>query len=355
MHINSEKPRDFWFNNLNDRVIQECLQVRNINDNFMIIPFIGNNDSIKTLNFQSKTSKKAVIKVKSRYYFVKQIPWYCKNENFLKPAFKFYEYAFRNRLKIPRLVNTKNNKHYSYFNGDFYILTKYVDGFPWIKDTKQAQSLGSNIAKLHNIAFSYTNFNKLKYHKEPVYQSANRFLDIICKVDGSFYERYNWLKNVIENTQKELYRYNDCLCVIHGDFCPSNVIFDKHNNVVALLDFDNLKYENPARDLAETITSFAITEYDNNTSDYKKIINPINMELAEAIITAYFSSLKNPIVKKNIIKNIIPCIKIILIIFFILAHLKKNIIDDKAFDLEVAQLNRLNDYLLKNEKVLCQC
>lgn len=75
MHINSEKPRDFWFNNLNDRVIQECLQARNINDNFMIIPFIGSNDSIKTLNFQSKTSKKAVIKVKSRYYFVKQMPW----------------------------------------------------------------------------------------------------------------------------------------------------------------------------------------------------------------------------------------------------------------------------------------
>ncbi|MGD8779523.1 MAG: sugar phosphate nucleotidyltransferase [Ignavibacteria bacterium] len=54
-------------------------------------------------------------------------------------------------------------------------------------------------------------------------------------VNKSLYKGFKVLKEFIKERIESLYNKND-ICIIHGDFCFSNILYDVNNNVLKLLD-----------------------------------------------------------------------------------------------------------------------
>jgi len=55
--------------------------------------------------------------------------------------------------------------------------------------------------------------------------------------------------------------------VVHGDWHPGNMLFDK-GKIVALLDFDSVKIAQPITDLANAMLQFSIVGYQPNPNDW---------------------------------------------------------------------------------------
>ena len=157
--------------------------------------------------------------------------------------------------------------------------------------------------------------------------------------------RKDFLIKNLKIYNNELNDYKKTCSVVYGDSNPSNYLFDA-SGLKAIVDFDNLKYDNPVRDLAETIISFAIVKYRYNTSSFEKIINPINHEVALSIIDGYKQGLGDEVLFDRISSNLVASIKIMLLLFYSLAFLKDSKYNE-AFNMEILDFDIIRDIIKK--------
>lgn len=331
-----EKPQNYSFNLINRSFIREILLSYGYDKEFTILPFVGTKNKIKTLFFQSKTSSKSVILYEGKtFLFLKEIPWYCADREFINFAYNEQYPQLERVVKIPKLHKNLNNKYYTEINNKYYLLFDFIKGEEWPGEELQAYSVAFNLAQIHKWSF---NKDIVAKYRKSIFMSAKDMIELSKQKSLLFY---------LEESQSELKDYDDITTLVHSDSTPSNYIF-KDNELSAILDFDNLKFDNPVRDLAETIASFAITKYVSNTSSYEKILNPINVNLTNAIVKGYLSGLNDDVLGKAIMNNLKPSIKIILLLFHALSFLKGDNAKTQGFDMNIVNLDKIDEIIKKN-------
>jgi Ser/Thr protein kinase RdoA (MazF antagonist) len=219
----------------------------------------------------------------------------------------------------------------SQYNGSFYVFFEYIEGDEYAQSREQAYSVGAQLAALHNATLR-TSADRFS---ESILDSFNDLAAISNLVDIEKVQ-----KQAAENFHK-IEDYGLYTCVVHGDCNPSNFIFDQAGHVKGIVDFDNVKVDNPIRDIAEAILAFGITRYRNNTSNFENIFNTPNRELCRAILKGYQEHTSDPEMFAKLLPSLTSAIKIIAAEFYVLAFLKKNTLSDPSYSVDGLDLSFL--------------
>lgn len=332
-----EKNINYNFNNLDIPTLKNILMDFGFSKDFLVLPFLGYEEDIKTLFFQSETSNKSIVMYEGKHLFIKEIPWYCSDQNYIEMVYNRAYNAIREcSNKIPFLYKQSlNDQYYTKVNGKFYIVMDYIHSECYDKSKEQAYDVANELAIIHKNFISQKDENFYK----TVYSSSKDMIILAGKKE---------LLEKLEESKTKLTNYDNICTLVYGDSTPSNYLF-KDGRLTGVIDFDNVKYDNPVRDLAETIISFSIVEYVGNTSSYKKIFNPIKVDAATVILEGYKKGLNDDKLFSEIIINLIATIEVLLLLFYSLAFLKNYDSYNEEYNLEVVQLglleNELRQYL----------
>jgi len=176
-------------------------------------------------------------------------------------------------LNILKTYITLDIPNYKYKNFEPLEVGRVFGGYKIIKGTSLKKDIFCNITKQQNIAKQLATFLK-QLHSIPI-EKIN-----INKMTND--DNYSEWKNLFEGIQQKLFKFmskgskdlisrnfNDFLgqdlnfkqTVIHGDFGPSNIIFDPRSKLISgIIDFNEVSIGDPAIDIASLIGPFGYGE-----------------------------------------------------------------------------------------------
>lgn len=146
----------------------------------------------------------------------------------------------KKNIPVPLWIKTSDKKLYVKFHNNITVMFEYINGKgvdanrDHLPTSKQSYEAGSCLGLLANAAMKFKpNFQRSR----TIYSELERAVALenifINKLDdGKVFikqvkEAINFGKRQDENTG-----------LIHNDFRPSNILFDKYNKVVGIIDFD---------------------------------------------------------------------------------------------------------------------
>ncbi len=247
------------------------------NQNFLILLFekklpkdlLGENkiDYIAIKIFKKKTGQVSFYHIVNRYtlYFknsqTKPITLFCNanSRESRQGAFLALRYLWKNNfangnLKCPRpLFYNKRLKAMFYLQGKGDNLYQYIinqkSTFEEIKDIVVLTSKW--LAKLHSLpTLGLINFNSVQSKVSTVLPGPKNFLKGISEKHQQYPKYYQQTKDLFEKINglekkignKEKY-------IIHGDFHPENIVYNKKNNVLTVIDYTDCCLADFMRDL----------------------------------------------------------------------------------------------------------
>jgi homoserine kinase type II len=159
--------------------------------------------------------------------------------------------------------------------GNIYEIFKFVGGSRYTGSAEATIDTGRQLAKFHqyltNFKFEWeplkasfhdstTVRGHLKTVASDIYQSNERKLLRCGEELMSLYNRASVRVNELgfDSWPQQ---------VVHGDWHPGNMLFDK-DKLVAVLDFDSVKIAPPITDLANAMLQFSLVGYQPNPADW---------------------------------------------------------------------------------------
>ena len=159
--------------------------------------------------------------------------------------------------------------------GNIYEIFKFVGGSRYTGSAEATIDTGRQLAKFHqyltNFKFEWeplkasfhdstTVRGHLKTIASDIYQSNERKLHRCGEELMSLYNRASVRVNELgfDSWPQQ---------VVHGDWHPGNMLFDK-DKLVAVLDFDSVKIAPPITDLANAMLQFSLVGYQPNPADW---------------------------------------------------------------------------------------
>jgi hypothetical protein len=140
----------------------------------------------------------------------------------------------------------------------FYIMDKF---------TSHSYSIGVNAFKKFYLEKHYERLNLFQLQLRNNVKLSQILFDDSIYINNKNYKNISLLNSEIENRLIKLYDEND-FCIMHGDFCFNNILYDLKSNIIRLIDArgsfgDSCKgiYGDQKYDLAK-ITHSAIGRYD---------------------------------------------------------------------------------------------
>ncbi len=241
-------------------------------------------------NIISQTSLKCLlIDINWNKYFLKQKPFYSIENQEL--AYDFQNYLSKNTKIITNILKTLDWNNYFQILDNYYFLTKFIEWeyYSW----KLEQSVSSSIAltEIHNRSIYFnTNWN-IKWIKDDL----KSLLNLLLQKNTSNELLQNLIYNIELIINKYQYdNYYDEYLVLHRDFAPYNIVFDKNNNVICVNDFDNCCFWSSLIDLAEMIVTHTVINYAWTTSHMREpISNFFDIKRAEKMIYSYLHNRNN--------------------------------------------------------------
>jgi Ser/Thr protein kinase RdoA (MazF antagonist) len=159
--------------------------------------------------------------------------------------------------------------------GNIYELFKFVGGSRYKGSAEETIDTGRQLAKFHQYLANF------KFEWEPLKASfhdsttVRRHLKTVASDSSLNSERpmqdvgeelmalYNRASVRVNQLGFDLWPQQ----VVHGDWHPGNMLFDK-GKLVAVLDFDSVKIAQPITDLANSMLQFSIVGFHPNPADW---------------------------------------------------------------------------------------
>ncbi len=160
-------------------------------------------------------------------------------------------------------------------HGNIYELFKFVGGSRYNGSTEETLDVGRQLAKFHQYLADF------KFEWEPMKATfhgsttVRGHLKTVASDSSSAAERklqdvgeklmalYNRASVRVNELGFDTWRQQ----IVHGDWHPGNMLFDK-GKMVAVLDFDTVKIAPPVTDLANAMLQFSIVGYHPNPADW---------------------------------------------------------------------------------------
>lgn len=297
------KEKDIQFNLITDALLSEILTEYDLED-WQVVPLINMNETIIDINRKTETAKKVLIKENNAYWFLKEYPWYCSKQKFIEAETKFQKYLRDNGFVIPSILHTHKNKLYvkrlNYDN--FFFIQEFVEGDSWNAVLLQTYSAAQTLSKLHNLSREYDKKEYEATQHENIFDLCAQMIDLcesillkdrtkILKEQVSNLENYFvTARTILANIKRKAFEkgYQNDSIIVHGDYNPANLIYEKaSNSVKAVVDFNNMCVDNPVHDIAEGIVHFSYIKYRRHTTFYKALPKGINIEQFTSFLDGY--------------------------------------------------------------------
>jgi hypothetical protein len=305
-----KKNIDTQFGMIPDEILNYVLSMYQFDNSWLVLPFINVNKKAIAINRRSETARKAVILYKSELYILKEIPWYCSNEEFVNYEVNFQMILKENRIPIPEIIKNSNEKLYTKINlmnqEKFFFLQRYIKGSSWIGLDENLKDSAKSLARLHNASMENRNKIIREYNppKSSVFDLADKMLKVLEEVINEKKEKisakvlidlqafcsYAKEKNQWAKSFAIKKGYDEISCPIHGDFNPWNLIYDSNNsNITGIIDFDNSILDNPIHDVVEAILDFCFFKYKTQRMIFKGIPDEFNKHNAKVFFEHYIN------------------------------------------------------------------
>jgi Ser/Thr protein kinase RdoA (MazF antagonist) len=219
-----------------------------------------------------------------------------------------YEHSVLRHLALaefpgPRLVSNRNDETYTELDGNYYVVTDFIAGSKYIdfyvskrKKKQHIQQAAQTLARYHQLIADFVPDGKKtdgfmpdgqkRWHDSEWYLAEFDRCGSLLKANGPveteleyfFLNNITKFKQELVNTSRK-FEENDRFMpklVIHGDYGPYNLLFDR-NQLTAVLDFECVHLDWRADEVISAIYRFAGTK------------RGIDYELGRIFLSAYQS------------------------------------------------------------------
>ncbi|ADL51209.1 CotS family spore coat protein [Clostridium cellulovorans] len=251
------------------------LSVDNIKKN--VLPLFNIHGAVVVqIKVKNTDKQRSVYKVTygNKNYCLKKVYYNLKDLLFIYSA---TEWFFRNNIKVPKMLPSKDNKRYVLYKNMFFILTPWISGIKASYDddsivVKSAENLG----KMHRCSINFfaidgsnvkSNCNDLQRSMVKHFKSLLTFANKAFKSKDKFSKTYidhldeilSLSKTSTETGYKVNYK-NLIVSLCHGDYVAKNLLIDDNDNLW-VIDFDKTKVGYRVQDL-----TYAMRRYMRRTS-----------------------------------------------------------------------------------------
>ena len=257
---------------------------------------------------------------KDKKHILKEIPPYCSDTNFLQASFCLRDCLRENGIPVPVLISTKQNKRYITKKGysgkeKVYLLEEFMDGKSWSKKQETIESMAFMLGNLHRSsasAFEEISEKTQIYQRELLDLPRKNIFELATIITGVAIEEIvgsekalstselESLENFIHECQTRLERieisalqkgYNLISIPIHGDYNPTNILFDQKNQVSGVIDFDNCCITNPIHDVGTALLHISYFSFEKEVlPKCEGLQHENNLRNAKIFLDSYFQS-----------------------------------------------------------------
>lgn len=254
--------------------------------------------NIEFLKVGSRRSPKAIVETSNGKFLLKKRPATPDELSQVDLSHEVQQHLKNKSFPVASIIVANNGRTYQLGDNYIYELYEFVDGHRFKNKPDYISEVGSRLGEFHDILSNLNiscNFGDCFHDSEYVRKKI-----ITTGQDDSFstsfkvqshklldlYDNSSMNVNVlgIDHWEKHF---------VHGDWHPGNLLF-KGSDIVAVLDFDSVKYGEPIADLANACLQFSIVAGHPNPRDWPDTLNVKNLLI---MIQTY--NLTNPISDRN--------------------------------------------------------
>ena len=244
---------------------KKIIDINNIKQN--ILPkFFLDNAQITMIKFKDTSKQRAVFKVtlNQKNYCLKKVYY---DESNLLFVYSAMEWLYRNNIKVPKLLPSYDNRRYIFYENMLFILTPWVEGEKCNFDSLSDLNLSiKTLAKLHKCSkdFIPIDGSKKRIGLDNYYLCINKhFNDLLenANLAFSYNDKFSrlYLNNLNTNLSLaklslEIASFIDfkdlSISLCHGDYVNKNILINRNNNDVWIIDFDKCKIDYCAHDIS---------------------------------------------------------------------------------------------------------
>lgn len=233
--------------------------------------YLGEIITVEPINM-GLINKTFIITTKKVKYILQEIsPIF--NDNVHQDFYEVSMYLQKKNVLAPQIIKTCNDNLFIKHNQHIYRAQSYIDGYSFntITDLSMAFEAGIVIARFHHalMDFKYQYKNQRKtacdyaYHQEFLMQALKTYTkhDFFKQTQELASELFNHMSFLLPEVQI-IKRH------VHGDPKISNILFDKNNKGLCLVDFDTLSMIGFSAELADAIRSLSNPHKEDDLNSY---------------------------------------------------------------------------------------
>ena len=216
------------------------------------------------------------------------------------------------------IVKNKNNELFIIENGEYWRMFNFIENtqtFDKATSTILASESGKTIAKFHK---SFSDFTDTLYNTIPNFHNTghilNQFKDTLTKIDEKLKKECIKEINFILEKEKDCNKIQKLIKkgkiekkVCHNDTKISNILFDKDEKSVCLIDFDTIMIGTILTDISDAIRTICVSETEEE-SDLTKV--HFKLDYFKCFILSYLKENERKMSKTEI-DNIVFSVKLI--------------------------------------------
>lgn len=243
-----------------------------------------------------------------------------KNSEEVSNEVKYMRYLAQSGLPVPEVYELTS------IATDSSILPvtvmQYIENTPSKVSPKRCVAAATSLAQLHTVGYEYIKNNR--------YEQSRRLDDNITVLDEainmfgeqdkkSLKQDLEWAKEFLHEATTTAMPRNT---IIHNDYRPQNVLFDKNDNILAIIDFDySIASPYPEKDVAHSAVEWSFPDGSNVP----------NTSILNTFIDTYARTIKQDCARYKTNHDINSWIKL------------STLIDAAGYLMSSAQITRIND------------
>ena len=148
------RPKNSYFDLLTTADCARVLSAYDLGEVVAIESLIVSSDAIVNLLERSETSRKTVVRTTCGSFFLKQIPWYCAQQELVTFSATLANTCSKNGLPVPAVHRTRNGELYTEYDDCLFTVSDLVVGAQYDGTQKLTRSSASVLAQMHNLGRS---------------------------------------------------------------------------------------------------------------------------------------------------------------------------------------------------------
>ncbi len=245
--------------------------------NELIKEWLGTEEFRLSDNFRISSNSIYMFNHIDKDYVIRFAPLEEKELNQIKAEVEFVNYLRDNYLEVPKFISSVNGKQVESIQTEFgeYYVTVYekikgISSEDVLVDEKKVRDIGRKLAMLHGLSSKYIPTIRRK--------SVEEVLNWLITELGIYENQEEVIEEAL--SIKELFgllkKNQNNYGLIHFDFELDNLLYDKDEDRISIIDFDDSMYNFYGTDIVQTI-------------DNIKEETDVDFDVREELLTGYRS------------------------------------------------------------------